>query len=226
MDVPCNTLQFQFPRGTVSPSWEEIAEFVKQLKSDPMQMEVVYKLPQTRTVCIKYASEDSMIQSLNENADLLKFHYSNGEAVDVLVSIAGSNVTYVRVFDLPPEVPDKDLSTVLSSFGKVGRMVREQFPAGLGLDHLLTGVRGVYVDMEVDIPAALDIGKWKTRIFHDGLKDKCFSCSKEEHRKDSCPERKTKKRNNKKNRDPISYAGIVAYGSTRIVTQSFFWENF
>lgn len=211
MDVPCNTLQFQFPRGAVSPSWEEIAEFVKQLKSDPMQMEVIYKLPQTRTVCIKYASEDSMIQSLNENADLLKFHYSNGEAVDVLVSIAGSNVTYVRVFDLPPEVPDKDLSTVLSSFGKVGRMVREQFPAGLGLDHLLTGVRGVYVDMEVDIPAALDIEEWKTRIFHDGLKDKCFPCRKEGHRKDSCPERKTKKRNNKKNRDPISYAGIVAY---------------
>lgn len=144
-------------------------------------MEVVYKLPQSRVVCIKYISEDAMKKSIKDNADVLKFYYMNGQSVDVSVSIAGRNVTYVRVFDLPPEVSDNDLSTVLGNFGKVGRVIREKFPAGLGLDHLFTGVRGVYVDVEEDIPAALEIGKWKVRVFHEGLKDRCFSCNKEGH---------------------------------------------
>lgn len=218
MDIPCNTLQFHFPRGTAPPTWDEIAAFVKRLNSDPMQMEVVYKLPQSRVVCIKYISEDAMKKSIKDNADVLKFYYMNGQSVDVSVSIAGRNVTYVRVFDLPPEVSDNDLSTVLGNFGKVGRVIREKFPAGLGLDHLFTGVRGVYVDVEEDIPAALEIGKWKVRVFHEGLKDRCFSCNKEGHRKHSCPEKKLWKKNVKKN--PVSYAGIVACGSTALMKET------
>lgn len=73
-------------------------------------------------------------------------------------SVAGQNITYVRVFYLPPELPDNAVSLVLGGYGKVDRIVREKFPSGLGLDHVYAGVRGVYVDIGKEIPASLDIG--------------------------------------------------------------------
>lgn len=149
---------------------------------------------------------------MKENMESMKFHYSNGNVVDVRMSVAGSNVVYVRVFDLPPEVSDNDISVALKSFGTVGTMVREKFPVGLGLDHLSTGIRGAYVEMEKDIPPALEIGIWKVRIFHDGLRGRCFLCNMEGHRKDSCPQRKTGKPQIGRKQGPVTYADIVGSG--------------
>lgn len=224
MEVICNSLQFRFPIGTPPPSWEEVADFVKLLKCDPMHMEAIYKLPQTRLLCIKFKSMDEMEKAMKLNAEELKFHYSNGKVVDVHMSVAGRNVAYVRVFDLPPEVPDNDVLLVLANFGHVSSMVREKFPAGLGLDHLFTGVRGAYVDMEKDIPAALEIANLKVRIFHDGLKGRCFLCNEEGHRKDSCPQRKKGKPQRKRNKGPVTYAGIVESGPAVLTNAKDFIE--
>ena len=48
-------------------------------------------------------------------------------------------------------MPDKDVSLVLGKYGKVKRVIREKFPAELGLD-MFTGVRGVYMDVEKRFP--------------------------------------------------------------------------
>lgn len=58
------------------------------------------------------------------------------------MSIAGGNVQYIRVYYLPPQVPDKDLMLVLGRYGKVKRDIRRKFRAELGLD-MHTGVWGV-----------------------------------------------------------------------------------
>lgn len=175
-----------------------------------MQVETVYKMPQEKSLCIKFKSSEAFESALRRNEELLKFIYSDGTIMDIHLFIAGRNVSYVRVFDLPPELPDITLSRVLDHYGKVGKIVREKFPTGLGLDHVHTGDRGVYVDIGKEIPAALEINNWKARIFYDGLKDKCFLCNEEGHRRDSCPQRKLQKR--KEKRKEVSYAGIVETG--------------
>ena len=86
-----------------------------------------------------------MNYAVTHNPEQLSFHYANGKTVQVRMSVAGGNVQYVRIFDLPPEVPDKDVSLVLGKYGKVKRVIREKFPAELGLD-MFTGVRGIYMD--------------------------------------------------------------------------------
>lgn len=80
------------------------------------------------------------------------------------------------MFDLPPELSDDSLVQVLGSYGKVERVVREKFPANLGLSHMPTGVRGVHIDVSKEIPPCVDVLNWKGRIVYSGLKDTCFLC--------------------------------------------------
>lgn len=63
-------------------------------------------------------------------------------------SLAGSLTEYVRVYDLPPEVLDTQLKLVSAKYGAVKRIIREKFPADLGLD-MQTGVRGVNVEKQI-----------------------------------------------------------------------------
>lgn len=151
---------------------------------------------------------------LDRQEESIKFLYNNGKSVDVRLSIAGRNSTYVRVFDIAPEVPDNDLMVIFGAYGKVESVIREKFPVGLGLDHLHTGIRGVYLEIEKEIPPTLQISGWKARIFYEGLKDKCFSCGLEGHYKDACPQRTIKKTKNKKKGGAVSYAGVVESGAS------------
>lgn len=138
---------------------------------------------------------------------------TSGVSVEVRMKIAGESMRYVRVFDLPPELPDDKLEGVLREFGKIERVVREKFPPNLGLDHLFTGVRGVYMDVTKDIPPSIDIAGRKT-IFYDGLKDTCFLCQTVGHRRNSCPQRKSRDRKQEESKQEKtgngSYAAVVS----------------
>lgn len=93
-------------------------------------------------------------------------------SVKVNMTLAGSNVQYIRVFDLPRELPDNDLKQRLSEYEEVNRVVWEKFPPNIGLDHLYTGVRGVYIDVKEEISPSLKVSK--ERVFHQDLRNKCI----------------------------------------------------
>lgn len=131
-----NTVQFRFPLGSPNPTWAEIAKFLKELETDLKVMETAYKTAHDRSLFIKFVSSEAMKASLERNSEPRKFAYTSGKLVEIRMSIAGVNMRYVRIFDLPPELNDDRLSAVLGEYGKVERVVREKFPADLGLDHM------------------------------------------------------------------------------------------
>lgn len=210
-----NTAQFRFPAGSPRPSWAEIASFLKSLETDLLLIESAYKTANDRSLFLKFSSLEAMKEALRKNADPKKFIYANGKTVEVRMCIAGANVQYVRVFDLPPELSDECLSLVLAEYGKIDQVIREKFAAESGLGHIHNGVRGVFIDVKKDIPPMIDVGKWKGRIFHNGLKDTCFLCRAVGHRKDSCPQRGTRTHQADQQRkvtETCSYAAIVSQG--------------
>lgn len=207
-----NTVQFRFPMGCPPPSLMEVAKFLQQLDTDLASIEATYKSAQDRSLYLKFATLEAMEESLCKNVEPRHFTYANGKRVIVRMSIAGANMHYVRVFDLPPELPDADLSSVLGEFGELQHVVREKFPPDLGLDHMYTGVRGVYMGVKATIPSAVVVGNMKARIFYEGLKDTCFLCQGLGHRRDSCPQRQSRNSMEKKkgNSGSSSYADIVS----------------
>lgn len=218
-----NTVKFQFPPGSPRPSWGEIAEFLKTLDSDSTNMETVYQMGD-RSVYIKYTTEIAMQDALQQNRDDVLFHYSSGKSVAVRMLLAGVNIQYVRLFDLPPEVDDKVVYSVLGKYGTIHRALRERFPTGHGLDHLFTGVRGIYMEIKSDIPPALVVGKWKAKIYHDGLKDKCFLCQMDGHRRNSCPTVKSTEKREQSKRE-VTYAEVVEAGSVAVALPNYVDTN-
>lgn len=93
---------------------------------------------------------------------------------------------YVRIFNLPPEIEDRDIQYVLGQYGTIRQHVRERFPSELNVN-IFTGVRGVHMEISREIPAHLYVGHFRARIFYDGLKNKCFYCKNEGHEKSNCP---------------------------------------
>lgn len=181
-----NTLMFRFPDGAAGPSVVEIARFVKAFDADKFTMECSYKISEERCICIKFMNERTMKDALMQNSEDHVFEYSNGEKVQIKMSVAGGCSKYIRIFDLPPEVPDQDIAAVLGKYGVVRRMVREKFPAQLELD-LTTGVRGVHIEIKKEIPATLFFLNRRGRIYYEGVKHKCFLCKAEGHLKAECP---------------------------------------
>lgn len=180
-----NTLAFLFPEDATQPTVADMAGFVKALKGDLSLMETAYKITDEKSVFIRFKTDEAMKFVLENNSQSLPFHYTNGNKVAVRMMVAG-NMRYVRVFDLPPEVSDADLVTVMKEYGKIKRTVRERFPADFQLD-LFTGVRGLYVNIEKEIPDILYFRNRKGRVYYDGIKPKCFCCKSELHFKKDCP---------------------------------------
>ncbi|XP_062704238.1 uncharacterized protein LOC115254876 [Aedes albopictus] len=98
-------------------------------------METVYITANERSLFIKFSSHDAMMDSLSKNAEPRSFVYNSGRSVEVCMTVAGTNMQYVRIFDLPPELSDGVLLSVLGEYGKIDRIAREKFPVNLGLDH-------------------------------------------------------------------------------------------
>lgn len=184
-----NTLVFQFPEGAAGPTLVEIARFVKAFDADKRTMESSYKISDERVICIKFKTEAAMKEALLQNPELHTFQYSNGDTVQVRMTVAGGCIRYVRVFDLPPEISELDVSLVLGRYGTVKRMTRERFPAEFELD-LFTGVRGIHMDIKKEIPSTLYVANRRARVYYEGLKQRCFLCKEEGHLKADCPQNK------------------------------------
>lgn len=222
-----NTVKFSFGDGARKPSMGEIINFAKTLDADPMQMEAIYRVAEEKSLFIKFKVEEAMCHTLKNNSEQLTFRYDDGKAVEVHMLNADEYIQYVRVYDLPPEVPDKNLALVLGKYGKVKRVVREKFPPELGFD-IYTGIRGVYMDVKKEIPTSLHFLNRKGNVFYPGNKNVCFVCKIEGHQMNSCPKRKPRRKLEKQQttdtekRDPdeaqsvssvdtcTSYAGVLA----------------
>lgn len=183
-----NTIAFVFPDNAAQPTVPEMVRFVKSLNGTHEQIDSAYKNSMERAVYIKYKNEKGMQEALSHNEAKQSFHYSNGKQVEVCMSAAGCNTQYVRVFDLPPEVPDSVLAAELHKYGKVKRCVREKYPIEYDLD-VFTGVRGIHMEVEKQIPPVLSFSDRRGRIFYRGNKSICFACGQEGHLKKFCDRR-------------------------------------
>lgn len=204
-----NTVRFAFPPDSARPSYEEIAKFVKALDISTIEMDTLYRRAETHSVYLKFKTQKAFKQAMENNAHPLRFEYANGTTVVVQASDAEGNFQYVRVCELPPELPDKEISLVLGKYGEVKRVIREKFPAGLGLD-IYNGVRGVYMNVKSEIPPVLYFLNWRGNIFYFGNKEKCFICAEKGHQMSACPKKKVQRPNaDKEMGEPCTYAGVV-----------------
>jgi hypothetical protein len=191
MDQRKNTIKVQLPGQNEKPSDSEMVKWVAVdlglkgdeivgLSQNPVNDGVMY---------IKCVSEQKM-KEIIEKFDGTVFKFLNGTAVRVSLTEASENIRYVRIFGLPFEVDDEHIEGFLRSFGIVKRLVKEKYPAYYNFD-VLSGVRGIYIDLKKEIPAYLYMRGVRVKVHYHGMKEKCHLCGSPDHMRNECPNRPT-----------------------------------
>lgn len=182
-----NTVKLVFGPGSKVPSHLEVLKFsLGNLKLSAADIHSIYKDENGGQFYVKVIDEPTFSAFIADSDESYSFNYDDGSVTEVQVDQACRIFRYVRIFNLPPEIEDREIQYVLGQYGTIRQHVRERFPSEVNVN-IFTGVRGVHMEVSREIPAHLYVGHFRARIFYDGLKNKCFYCKSEGHEKSNCP---------------------------------------
>lgn len=182
-----NTLKIVFGSSAKAPKNLDVLRFVGgRLGILAESVHSIYKDENDHLFYIKFLDENEFNCFGTGLEEQYTFDYEDGSQVQVRLEIASRLFRYVRIFNLPPEIDDRDIAAVLNQFGSIRQHVRERYPADFGYS-VYSGVRGVHMEISKELPANLYIGHFKARIYYEGLKNRCFYCKNDGHLKVNCP---------------------------------------
>lgn len=192
-ELKVNSLRVRFERGSAEPTDADIFAFMRdkmKLRSDDLLS--MYKDKPSLSVIIKFKKEEEMVKTLERLPGSMDFVIDKYRSSKVTLSAANSVVRYVRLFNLPPEIEDKEIWAVMSKYGNIQRMVRETYGAETGYP-IWNSVRGLYVELKEgeEIPASVNVRNMRARVYYEGLVNKCYQCGSTEHIKVDCPQRRS-----------------------------------
>lgn len=167
-----------------NPKNEEIFNFFKVKRWSAAELSAMYR--ENYSVFVRFQSVLLMRKALQKLGPQEIFTYADGKTVRVNIFEASGAFKYVRIFGLPPEVEDGQVAEAMGKFGKIHHQVRERFAEDTGFP-IWNGVRGLLMEVMSEIPAKLRIQHVESRIYYDGLKNKCFKCGELGHLKAGCP---------------------------------------
>lgn len=212
-ELRANSLRIRFERGVPEPADSEIFKFMKsKMGLNSEKLLSMYKDKSETSIIVKFKKEEDMRNTLSDLPGTMVFEYSKYESTEVKLSSANAIVRYIRLFNLPPEVDDREISVVMQRYGKVVRLVREKYGEETGFP-IWTSVRGVYVELKegIEVPATVFIRNLRARVSYEGIINKCYLCGSKDHFKAECPEKKSVNER-LTNQQSSSYSGILRGG--------------
>jgi hypothetical protein len=109
-----------------------------------------------RHVYIKFKNTGKLQQILNGNKEQYDFKHENGEISKVQIEHAGMGIGTIRIANLPPEVSERAIHSVLSRYGEVKEIKTEKRSRN-NRYKIDNGIRIVTMNLREHIPSYINI---------------------------------------------------------------------
>ena len=164
------TLQLASPKITAF----EIHEWIYHTLRIPEQGVTMIQVDGIRRQVYIKLVNDSVQKIFKDTNAEAKYKYHTGEVSTVGITVAGLGTKRVRVANLPPEVPDTALRTLLAPFGKV-QIIQEMWTKMYRYP-VSNGIRQVTITLTKHIPSHLTVAENRVLLSYEGQPSNCYVC--------------------------------------------------
>ncbi|KAJ4442573.1 hypothetical protein ANN_04160 [Periplaneta americana] len=127
------------------------------------QLEMIQLNGVTRQVFIKCTSTNIVEEILERTKGELSFTFSNGQRTKVKIEKAVSGIKSVKIYNLPPELSNTNISTVLEKYGTVYSVTDDSWGQAFRYK-IKNGVRTVKMGLKTHIPSYIDVCGFKALL--------------------------------------------------------------
>ncbi|KAJ4446529.1 hypothetical protein ANN_13225 [Periplaneta americana] len=189
--IPTNVMEHLAEATAKKPSAYEIHQWlVETMRVNTDQVDTIQLHNREFAIYLKLVSVTLYNKLLNEHKGDKMFKYESGEEIQIVVSAADIQSTTVRIFNLPPEIPNIIISNTLSKYGQIHDIRSEkwndQYPLPVN-----NGVKAIKMDIKIPIPTLLKIGMYTASLNYPGQIQVCFRCGEPGHFKQDCKQQFT-----------------------------------
>ncbi|KAJ4447535.1 hypothetical protein ANN_09542 [Periplaneta americana] len=186
-----NTIKVQFEASAPRPTAMELHVWIQQtLNINTDQVDMLQLNMQEKSLYIKVISPTVYEKIVQKHEGETKFKYGNGEQKQIKISKADSPAITVRVFNLPPEVPNSMVTTALTRYGVIHSVRNDQWSTAFPFP-VNNGIRALKMEVKQNIPGSMPIAGYNAHVACIGQPILCFVCHEPDHKKEDCPRRKT-----------------------------------
>lgn len=188
-----NTVVFAFPPEAESRAKAiDVHRFLKtQVKLPAADVLCIQLDAAVKRFFVKLVSIEKCDEVISRQGGDYLFTFPEGQTVKLKARYAsGLGRRVVRVYDIPVEAPNSDITKALAPYGNIESISLEKW-AFEDLYKCPNGVRQVVMDLEKAIPCFVKIGDHgKVLVHHHQQPTTCAVCDGVGHMRSACPNRK------------------------------------
>lgn len=197
-----NTLRIKFNRVQQRPQPAEIHEFLMEtLHFTIDQLYGIQFNSLENTIYVKLVSQVQFEGALRQYEGAVQCKLFNGDLVDAIISNAGLEDTYIRLFNLPFEASDEDVKKCLAPYGKIRAIVPEHWSKHYRVNGLYNGLRAVTMELSKPVPSFLHFEGYRVQVIYEGQPRTCHACNQIGHVRSECPQRNARNTDSTRNSD-------------------------
>jgi len=186
-----NTIECAFDLKSPRISAYEIHEWIyAQLRFlEDNEVLIVQIDGSQRHVYIKLRDNNRLQQVLHLTGGQAEHRHTNGEISMVLVETEGLGTRRFRIANLPPEVPEEVIRTIMARYGEVKDVQAETW-ARFYRYKVANGVRIAVMTLAKHIPSNITIAGHRALVSYEGQPMTCYRCHETGHFHEACPVRR------------------------------------
>jgi hypothetical protein len=185
-----NTIVSAFDLRSPRISAYEINEWIyAQMCLNDKKVSMVQIDGPKRHVFIKFRDNDRMQDVFHSTGGQVEYRHTNGEISIVQINTAGMGMRRTIIANVPPEVSDGALRTVLSRYGEV-KDVKAETRSRLYRYSVANGIRIAVITLAKHIPSHITVTDNRVLVSYDGQPKTCYGCNDMGHLYQACPLRR------------------------------------